>query len=180
MLLVSAAFPPHAIVGATRWEQFSARLVRDGWGVDVVCEQDLRNTALDWSRARALPPGIRVYGMQPGEPAVQRAYISIRRATTRDHALRGATMEVNSAHAAPSRGADIRARYLGWLAQARGTRWVRAAIETAAHCVADAPQLVVSSGPPHVAHLAGRAIARTRGVPHVIDMRDPWASDLSR
>ncbi|MFN8580258.1 MAG: glycosyltransferase [Gemmatimonadaceae bacterium] len=38
--------------------------------------------------------------------------------------------------------------------------------------------VVASSGPPHMAHEAARLIACDRGLPLVIDFRDPWALDV--
>src|SRR6185436_8568687 len=31
------------------------------------------------------------------------------------------------------------------------------------------------SGPPHMAHEAGRIASERTGTPHVVDMRDPWS-----
>lgn len=38
-------------------------------------------------------------------------------------------------------------------------------------------RVVVSSGPPHMAHVSAQRIARATGTPHVLDLRDPWFSD---
>src|SRR5437016_9043076 len=35
-------------------------------------------------------------------------------------------------------------------------------------------RLVVSSGPPHMAHVSAQRIARETRMPHVLDLRDPW------
>src|SRR5207237_611583 len=36
-------------------------------------------------------------------------------------------------------------------------------------------EAIVTSGPPHMAHEAGRLAARASGLPLVMDMRDPWS-----
>jgi hypothetical protein len=36
-------------------------------------------------------------------------------------------------------------------------------------------EAVISSGPPHMAHEAGRLVSRATGLPFVMDMRDPWS-----
>jgi hypothetical protein len=36
-------------------------------------------------------------------------------------------------------------------------------------------RVVVTCGPPHLAHEAGRLVAETTGLPLVLDMRDPWS-----
>jgi len=35
-------------------------------------------------------------------------------------------------------------------------------------------RVVISSGPPHYVHVAASRVARRLGVPHVVDLRDPW------
>lgn len=37
--------------------------------------------------------------------------------------------------------------------------------------------MVISSGPPHDAHVAAAVIATRRGVPQVVDLRDPWTGN---
>lgn len=39
------------------------------------------------------------------------------------------------------------------------------------------PKVIISSGPPHSAHLAGVGIHWFTRIPLVLDLRDPWASD---
>jgi glycosyltransferase involved in cell wall biosynthesis len=36
------------------------------------------------------------------------------------------------------------------------------------------PDIVVSTGPPHSVHIGASVLARRRGIPHVIDLRDEW------
>jgi hypothetical protein len=184
LLLVSASFPPHAIVGATRWEQFGTRLTADGWAVDVIMEQPGPDVIVDWSRVQALPPGIRAIAISPGEPIAQRLYISGKRAIRGDDKESRMTTSINDASArasgSPSAEPSLRDRYRYWLSGARARRWISAAVSAAKSHVTSPPDIVVSSGPPHLAHLAGAQITAAIGRPHVIDLRDPWDSDLAR
>jgi glycosyltransferase involved in cell wall biosynthesis len=41
------------------------------------------------------------------------------------------------------------------------------------------PDLVLTSGPPHVVHLLGRWLQRTARLPWVADFRDPWISGMA-
>ena len=54
---------------------------------------------------------------------------------------------------------------------------VRAAVRDARH---RRPDVIVSSGPPHTAHLIGSDLSRQLRVPHVIDLRDPWVGNPQR
>jgi glycosyltransferase involved in cell wall biosynthesis len=57
----------------------------------------------------------------------------------------------------------------------RYNRWAVRAART----VQDIPGFdgVLSSGPPHSAHLVGARLRRRRGIPWVADMRDPWSTN---
>jgi glycosyltransferase involved in cell wall biosynthesis len=39
------------------------------------------------------------------------------------------------------------------------------------------PDVIVSSGPPHSAHLAARSLSRRLGIPFAVDLRDDWAGN---
>ncbi|MCU0647921.1 MAG: hypothetical protein MUF00_07990 [Gemmatimonadaceae bacterium] len=184
LLLVSAAFPPHAVVGATRWEQFATRLVADGLAVDVICERPGPGDLVDYSRVEGLPPGIRVIAIAPGEPLLQRAYVRAKRLLHGDTGSTLQSTEIQSSPAATGAQSvqqpDLRERYHYWLSGARAHRWIRAAANAARAHVTAAPDAIVSSGPPHLGHIAGREIAAAFQRPHIIDLRDPWESDLAK
>ena len=53
--------------------------------------------------------------------------------------------------------------------------WVPFAVREAFRLHRERPfDVVLTSGPPHSAHLVGRALKRRRGLPWVADFRDPW------
>ncbi|HEV8356812.1 MAG TPA: hypothetical protein VGQ17_08630 [Gemmatimonadales bacterium] len=58
----------------------------------------------------------------------------------------------------------------------RENAWARAAVVTGSQ-VAERHHydLVISCGPPHLVHVAGRRLARALKVPFVMDLRDPWS-----
>jgi glycosyltransferase involved in cell wall biosynthesis len=58
----------------------------------------------------------------------------------------------------------------GWML--RATRQARALIRRLE------PDVVVSSGPPHTAHLVGARACTVRRAPLVVDFRDPWFTEL--
>jgi glycosyltransferase involved in cell wall biosynthesis len=66
--------------------------------------------------------------------------------------------------------------YWVWLDFARHGRWASDAVELADRILdADAHFAVVTSGPPHMTHEAGRVLSKRHGIPFVMDMRDPWS-----
>jgi glycosyltransferase involved in cell wall biosynthesis len=44
----------------------------------------------------------------------------------------------------------------------------------------DRPDVVLTSGPPHIVHLLGLALKRKLGLPWIADFRDPWISGVAR
>lgn len=62
----------------------------------------------------------------------------------------------------------------------QGRGWIlRAAQRARALIRAASPKVVVSSGPPHSAHLATWLALRGSPVPWIIDLRDPWAGPIT-
>jgi hypothetical protein len=183
LLLVSAAFPPHSIVGTARWEQFAIKLVETGWRVDVIMDEPGALGPVDWDRVRSLPPGIRAFTVARAEPVIHRAYLAAKRVAQRSRPATatatagsdGATDASQTLHdggAAPS----IRERYRVWLSGVRAQQWVSASAKCA-ETITESVAVVVSSGPPHTAHVAAHRIAAARNIPHVVDLRDPWEGD---
>jgi hypothetical protein len=66
--------------------------------------------------------------------------------------------------------------YWVWHDLARDARWAEDAVRLAEQIFEPAVHFaVVTSGPPHMTHETGRLLSRRRGLPFVMDMRDPWS-----
>jgi glycosyltransferase involved in cell wall biosynthesis len=66
--------------------------------------------------------------------------------------------------------------YWVWHDLARDARWAEDAERLAEEILEPGAHFaVVTSGPPHMTHDAGRLLSRRRGLPFVMDMRDPWS-----
>jgi hypothetical protein len=66
--------------------------------------------------------------------------------------------------------------YFAHLDYARWAHWARQAAGVALSIVdPGVHEAVVSSGPPHMVHEAGRIVSLATGLPFVMDMRDPWS-----
>ncbi len=63
----------------------------------------------------------------------------------------------------------------------RSRKWIRdlVAISETLNDELRSATLVISSGPPHDAHVAASAIAVRRNLPHVLDLRDPWIGNTT-
>lgn len=197
LLLVSYHFPPGESVGALRWEKLAVLAVERGWGVDVVTLDPGSLPGTDWTRATALPPGIRVYGVPSCLHSVERlvrvvsrAYrgvqrlIPARQAEPQQDRLPATADDLVRAGLVPRRQLrwrltaprDYLRAFEAWLDFAHEGAWSRAAGLTAMRLAQPGVhQAVVTSGPPHMVHQVGRLVSRRTGSPHVMDMRDPWS-----
>jgi glycosyltransferase involved in cell wall biosynthesis len=202
LLLISYHFPPAQTAGALRWEKFSQYAAERGWAIDVVALHPSGLPKPDTSRLATLPAGIRVYGIpdpmlwvERVEQSVWRGYRRLRQVTEAasingSQATAGAAVFVGARPASrcfslgraeiqwalkdlPS---GMRRGYYAWRDYTRQSRWAQAA---ATVCLGvSGPQThaaVISCGPPHMAHEAGRRVAVARGLPLVMDLRDPWS-----
>ena len=173
LLVVSYHYPPDGAVGGLRWAGFSKYLVRQGWEVHVL------------TGSTATEPGL-AGGVQ--------VHVCPRRATLNDlynRLARSARKFLRRGAAAPTapQGGDgtmvpaspsLRRRLaslLGFPDQSRG--WMRRATREARALLARfEPDVVVSSGPPHTAHVVAARACAAFGVPLVVDFRDPWFTEL--
>jgi len=185
MLLVFFYFAPSAEVGAVRWLSLTRFGAERGWAFDVVSLHPSFMGILDPSRLTQLPAGVRLFGFSGSEPIWYRSLIQAWQRTRRTGAARRSG-SVMSGHLdgsdvaglaggnSPAWRRSIRSRMHFRLADQLSRRATELGTALARVNSYDA---VVSSGPPHAAHDAARAIAAQAGVPSVMDMRDPWSDD---
>ncbi len=188
LLLLTYHFPPDGAVGGLRWEQMSKFFSAKGWAIDVIMRDVAKLRSPDLRRLEQLPPHVRIYAAAEIDPwlartesGMLRVVRSIRARFARDRAT-----ESPAGNGRPLGGKPpARTRKKPWLVHAhasivqvaRERAWGRAAIEIgAALGRANRYDVVVSSGPPHMVHDTARTTALGLGVPHVMDLRDPWST----
>lgn len=196
LLVISYRFPPDTTIGSRRWEKLAHFAVARGWALDIITRQPAPDEA-DPARMNALPPGVRVYGVpQPRvwleglEDWAWRVYrdgwFSHRRDANPDarrdggprpgHSARPLSVDRRDIRWPPRRGREILRLYWVLIEQARFAAWARSAAALGRQLTAVRKYAaVISSGPPHMSHEAGREIAEQGGVPFVMDMRDLWS-----
>jgi glycosyltransferase involved in cell wall biosynthesis len=189
ILLLTHYFPPSSGVGALRWRKMSALLAEEGWGVDVIASSPTCDGLLDDEAIADLPAGLRVWHADDRAAIVhlpERAVLRMLRmvtgrrpkgdaARTSVPRPRQATLQAEIAwnlHTPKgylrlySAGRDvlkerILSRHVAGIAQR--------VLDRSVH------KVVVSSGPPHAWHVAGRVTAKRSRIPFVMDLRDPWS-----
>lgn len=182
LLLVSFTFPPSPYVGALRWQRMATYVAERGWSLDVITLDPNDVPSPDWSRLYDLPPGTRVFGVASREPflhVAQRVLWRMLRGPKK-----GGPIEIRgdgsggpqTKEAQVNRSALVRA-HMARLEHGEMKRLARNAARLAATIIEPGVhEAVISSGPHHMAHEAGRLAAREAALPLVTDFRDVWAT----
>ena len=184
LLVISYHLAPDGSIGGLRWAGLAKYLARRGWEVHVVSASP--------QGERRPEPGVHLHFCAPSRTlndvynAVARRVRSIGRGTTAADASAGASPWLADPSPRPKRST----RGIGWLRTnlsavlvfpdyAQG--WILPAARLARQLMRQHRfDAVLSSGPPHSAHLAGTlACLRDPGLLW-IDMRDPWAALIDK
>jgi hypothetical protein len=180
ILLVSWSFPPDPAVGGLRWQQMSHHFADRGWRLDVLTRDFSTESNLDLARLESLSPGTRIYSVNAPKLLIGRlaaaSWRLLRRAIPRRSERAGGDT-LTQHEVATQRGPRAWMRsFLAWLEYATEGKWAHAAARAGTALARQNDYLVViSSGPPHMAHEASRIIAARTGLPFIVDMRDPWS-----
>ena len=199
-LFVAHTFPPIAAVGIYRTLRFMHHLPAFGWeGMVVAMEPDAANDhPVDHALCSRIPANAIVKRVGVWRPldrfvewlkAMRR---SIRSAVGGDavnnqQVTKSATSHLASDSETRSAPRTAIATIKDWLRSVRDVlfftpdncvNWVGPAVLAGCRLVRQhRPKVIISSGPPHSAHLAGLGIHWLTRVPLILDLRDPWASD---
>lgn len=178
ILLLTATYPPRTEVGAARWEGFTPYLASAGWGLDAVIEQPPDTEHADWGRLARLPADVRVVAIEPGNPWW---YEAIKRARAPFRSQNVARPEiVHEVEAYVGRGGaarpGLRDVFNAMVHASRALEGTSDLAHAADAIVDGRHHVVVSSGPPHYAHIAASRVAARHRLPHIVDLRDPWGS----
>jgi glycosyltransferase involved in cell wall biosynthesis len=173
LLIITYHFPPDGAVGGLRWAGIAKYLARLGWNVSVVTaaapvrSDPVVGAHVEWCpRLRTLNDWYRwLRRPGPGSRTSSPYGSGIPRPSKPPGALRQLRMEAGAFLALPDSGR-------GWI--------LRAALCTRLLLRRFRPQVVVSSGPPHSAHLVARIATIGSSVRWFIDLRDPWAGPLAK
>lgn len=192
LLLLSYHFPPSQAAGALRWQKLTRYAAARSWGVDVVTldPDSVRNA--DPRRLDDLPAGVRAYGISEVELHVDRLENTVWgwcrplvervRSRRNSHATRGdrltrpGSFGRHEVRWLPRTPRDLIRPYYAMLDFDRGDKWADRATSLALQLVQPGVhRAVISCGPPHMVHDAGRRVSAATGLPLIMDFRDPWS-----
>ncbi|HEV2132558.1 MAG TPA: hypothetical protein VGR27_15695 [Longimicrobiaceae bacterium] len=181
-------------MGALRWQKLARHAEVRGYGLDVVTLDPSCLTKADYTRLHELPAGTRVFGFP--EPhfrlqALEDAALALRDRVRSLAGRQAGSSDPAGEGAASSRPDSLPREEVRWLPLApreairayfaakdyalHGS-WVRRAARLGESLASrQAYTAVVSCGPPHMAHEAGRRLSVRTDLPLVMDLRDPWS-----
>lgn len=185
---MTPAFPPDQQAGSRRWEMFAGHLKERGIALDVVASDPSQVPAPDWERVRDLPENVRAFGVLTREKtwltAVGRGLARLGKSRLRIgiRPERGSgpeeslTRRPEELTRVPRSLGDLLKLYVVLHDYLTWRGWARDATKAATPlALKNEYDAIVTTGPPHLTHLAGRKIAEKAGVPWVMEFRDPWS-----
>jgi hypothetical protein len=177
LLVISYHYPSNGEVGGLRWTGLAKYLVSHGWETWYL-------TAAPLSAMHTIP-GVTVESCAPGQTVSER-YRRVRRVAPVPLPPHRADLPENAGR----KGLRMLLRPLGAMRSeasgllymlSEGEGWtLRAARRARALIDRIRPDVVVSSGPPHMAHVAAWLATRGKRVRWFVDLRDPWAGPVDK
>ncbi|MGR3495261.1 hypothetical protein [Citreimonas sp.] len=167
-LLICANYATDGHTGGFRWRSMVRQLADKGWGFDVLCRKAAAMSA-PVADERIVPVAA------PTAVGAMRARLAQRHATAPPARVEPAPVDpaalpLPRAGERPRRPAALRMAANAALDAAEARAWTRAAQAAAPDAAYD---VVIATIPEPEAADAARAIARARGLPLVVDFRDP-------
>lgn len=180
LLVLAYEFPPTAGPGVQRVTALIKYLRRLGWRVSVVCAEPAENASIDESMLADVAD-VAVVAL-PGRhvaSAIARWLAPLKRTGVATPATASAPVAAPAAASAERR--PLSGRLSRWVAVPDdAVLWRNAAVRAALALHAEDPvDVVLASGPPYSAMLAGGDVAARTGVPLVLDLRDPWRDNAA-
>jgi hypothetical protein len=177
LLVISYHYPSNGEVGGLRWTGLAKYLAGHGWDTWYL-------TAAPLSAAHAIP-GVTVESCAPGHTASE-LYRRVRRVAPVPLPPHRADLPRNGSR----NGLRVLLRPLGAMRSeasgllymlSEGEGWtLRAARRARALIDRIRPDVVVSSGPPQMAHVAAWLATRGKRIRWFVDLRDPWAGPVAK
>lgn len=185
LLLLSYHFPPSAAAGALRWEKLAGFAAQRGYGLDVVSLEAPADTL------PGIPAGTRVIGVPSAihwsRRLEERTWSLLRGRRSLHDTAPAPVAHAGGREARPSSLAAEEIRWSiaprallrawwSWGGWAQDRAWAARAARAASGILdPSVHRAIITCGPPHMVHRAGGRLAQRAGIPHVMDLRDPWA-----
>jgi len=173
LLLFAYYWPPASGPGVQRWLKFVKYLPEKNWNIIVVTPQNGSYPNIDESLLLDVPENVRVIKTSTIEPF--RLFNILSGKSNQGNSTSVGMGDIKGEKSfIKTIGAFIRANL--FIPDAR-KGWVRfAEIKGASLIKKHHIDLVITTGPPHSAHLIGQKLKKRFNIPWIADFRDPWTT----
>jgi hypothetical protein len=170
VLIITYYWPPSGGSGVQRWLKFVKYFRENGWEPIVFKPDKAEYPELDLSLVEDVPKDIQVVESSIWEP-----YELYKRFTGRDKKQKVQAGFINE-DKAPGKLENLAIWLRGniFIPDARKF-WIKPGVKQLNVWLAEHKvDAIVSTGPPHSAHIIGLKVAQKNGIPWLADFRDPW------
>ena len=201
LLLISFHFPPGGGAGALRWQKLARFAGERGQTLDVITLHPSDLDKIDNKRLADLPRGTRIYGVPMPALLLERIeglfwrylpWLRRRNPAASELWERAAPLHATEHVKVTRRPSEalhdrivqrfrqvlcaMRRGYFAWMDYYTHGAWANDATTLGLQLLASEKyDAIITCGPPHMAHEAGRRLAQRTGLPLVVDLRDPWS-----
>jgi hypothetical protein len=172
VLIFAYYWPPFASSGVQRWLKFVKYLRHFGWEPIVVTPREGNSPYLDATLSVDIPENLQVIKTETAEPFG--IYNLLQGKRKNEPIAQGMIGIRDSQNPYKKLAKWVRANF--FIPDAR-VGWKDYAIEAGKSVIEkEKIDVIVTTGPPHSAHLIGLALKKQYGLPWVADLRDPWTN----
>lgn len=173
VLIITYYWPPSGGGGVQRWVKFVKYLRQTNWEPIVFTPENPERPSIDSSLLKDIPPDIKVIKNNIWEP-----YKIYKRFTGRKKSdkIQTAFLSENKSTTGFLEKVSIWIRGNLFIPDAR-KYWINPSVKKLTEFLKENPvEVIVTTGPPHSAHMIGLLLKRKIGIPWLADFRDPWTN----
>lgn len=173
VLIITYYWPPSGGGGVQRWVKFVKYMNDFGWDPIVFTPENPERPALDESLLKEIPEGTIVLKNRVWEP-----YTYYKKLTGRKNSARIQTAFLSEKKVTSSVVENLAIWVRGnfFIPDARKF-WIKPSIQYLNTYLLNNPvDVIISTGPPHSAHMIAASLKRKLNIPWLADFRDPWTN----
>ena len=170
VLIITYYWPPGSGPGVQRFLKFSKYLREFGWEPIILTVENGSYPSVDASLEKEVPPNLKVVKTKTFEPFQWYNLLKGKKGKSTGVGMVG----LQNPSLFQKLALHIRANY--FIPDAR-KGWKKHALKAAQEIIqTDGVDAIITTGPPHSAHLIGLELKKQTNLPWVADMRDPWTT----
>lgn len=170
VLIITYYWPPGSGPGVQRFLKFSKYLQEFGWEPMILTVENGSYPSIDFSLVKDIPEGLKVFKTKTFEPFQWYNILKGKKGKSTGVGMVG----MQEKNLLQKFALHIRANY--FIPDAR-KGWEKYALKKAKSILQEEHiDAIITTGPPHSAHLIGLDLKKQMNLPWIADMRDPWTT----